>query len=147
MIVTQLCLTLYDPTDCNPPGSSVHGIVQARILERVAISSSRCCINSSDDKTYHLISKNYSYKLIVFSINFFNWMLITLQYCGDFCHTSTWISHWCTRVPHPEPPLPTSLPTLSLWVFPEHQLWVPCFMHQTCTGHLFYILWYTCFDD
>ena len=33
--------TLCDPTDCSPPGSSVHGIPQARILVRVAISSSR----------------------------------------------------------------------------------------------------------
>ena len=37
----QLCLTLCDPMDCSPPGSSVHGIFQARTLERVAISSSR----------------------------------------------------------------------------------------------------------
>ena len=35
------CLTLCDPTDCSPPGSSVHGILQARILEWVAISFSR----------------------------------------------------------------------------------------------------------
>ena len=40
-IVTQLCLTLYDPMDCSPPGSSVRGILQARILECVAISFSR----------------------------------------------------------------------------------------------------------
>ena len=32
----QLCLTLCDPMDCSLPGSSVHGILQARILERVA---------------------------------------------------------------------------------------------------------------
>ena len=38
--VTQLCLTLCDPMDCSPPGSSLHGIFQARILEWVAISSS-----------------------------------------------------------------------------------------------------------
>ena len=38
-VVTQLCPTLYDPTDCSQPGSFVHGILQARILE-VAISSS-----------------------------------------------------------------------------------------------------------
>ena len=31
--VTQLCLTLCDPVDCSLPGSSVHGILQARILE------------------------------------------------------------------------------------------------------------------
>ena len=34
---------------------------------------------------------------------YFNWRLITLQYCGGFCHTFTWISHGCTWVPHPEP--------------------------------------------
>ena len=34
----QSCLTLCDPMDCSPPGSSVHGILQARILEWVAIS-------------------------------------------------------------------------------------------------------------
>ena len=36
-----LCPTLCDPMDHNPPGFSVHGILQARILELVAISSSR----------------------------------------------------------------------------------------------------------
>ena len=41
VLVAQLCLTLCDPMDCSQPGSSVHGIFQARILERVAISSSR----------------------------------------------------------------------------------------------------------
>ena len=39
--VAQLCLTLCDPVDCSPQGSSVHGILQARILEWVAISFSR----------------------------------------------------------------------------------------------------------
>ena len=37
----QLCPTVCHPVDCSPPGSSVHGISQARILEWVAISSSR----------------------------------------------------------------------------------------------------------
>ena len=41
MLVTQLCLTLCDPMDCSPPGSSVRGILQARILEWVAMSFSR----------------------------------------------------------------------------------------------------------
>ena len=35
--VSQSCLTLCNPMDCSPPGSSVHGILQARILEWVAI--------------------------------------------------------------------------------------------------------------
>ena len=39
--VAQLCPTLCDPMDCRLPGSSVHGIFRARILEWVAISFSR----------------------------------------------------------------------------------------------------------
>ena len=40
-LCAQLCLTLFDPVNCSPPGSSVHGISQERILEWVAIFSSR----------------------------------------------------------------------------------------------------------
>ena len=47
-----------------------------------------------------------------------------------------------TCVPPILNPPPTSLPTLSLWVVPERLLWVPCFMYQTCTGHLFYMVIY-----
>ena len=36
--VTQSCLTLSDPMNYSPPGSSIHGIFQARIREWVAIS-------------------------------------------------------------------------------------------------------------
>ena len=49
---------------------------------------------------------------------YFNWRLITLQYCSGFCHTLTWISHGCTCVPHPEPlshlpphPIPQGCPS------------------------------------
>ena len=37
--VAQLCLTLSDPMDCSPPGSSVHGIFQARGPERLPLPS------------------------------------------------------------------------------------------------------------
>ena len=37
----QSCLTLYDPMDCSLPGSSVHGILQPRLLEWVAMPFSR----------------------------------------------------------------------------------------------------------
>ena len=40
-LAAQSSPTLCDPMDCSPPGSSVHGILQARILEWVAIPSSR----------------------------------------------------------------------------------------------------------
>ena len=41
VLVTQSCPTLCDPTDCSPPGSSVRGILQVRILEWIAMSFSR----------------------------------------------------------------------------------------------------------
>ena len=36
----------------------------------------------------------------------FNWRIISLQYCGGFCHTSTWITHRCTCVPPSWIPFP-----------------------------------------
>ena len=39
LLIAQSCLTLCDPMDCSRPGSSVHGALQARIVEWVAISS------------------------------------------------------------------------------------------------------------
>ena len=47
-LVAQSCQTLCNPMDCSPPGSSVHGISQARILEWVAISFSRGSSQFSD---------------------------------------------------------------------------------------------------
>ena len=41
ILSAQSCLTLCNSVDCNPPGSSVHGIFQARILEWIAVLSSR----------------------------------------------------------------------------------------------------------
>ena len=48
----QLCPTLCDPMDCSLPGSSVHGVLQARILEWVAKPSSRA---SSQVLNLHLL--------------------------------------------------------------------------------------------
>ena len=50
--VAQSCLTLSDPMDCSPPGSSVHGIFQARVLEWGAMPSSR---DLSDPGSPHLL--------------------------------------------------------------------------------------------
>ena len=47
VLIAQLCPTLCDPMDCSPLGSSVHEILQARILEWVAISFSRGCNGDS----------------------------------------------------------------------------------------------------
>ena len=42
--VAQSCLTLSDPMDCSLPGSSIHGISQARVLEWGAIAFSETCL-------------------------------------------------------------------------------------------------------
>ena len=46
--VAQSCPTLCDPMDCSPPGSSIHGTLQARVLEWVAIAFSRRCSQPRD---------------------------------------------------------------------------------------------------
>ena len=53
---TQSRPTLCNPTDCSQPGSSVHGIFQARILERVAISFSRGFSQSRNQTRLSLMS-------------------------------------------------------------------------------------------
>ena len=48
--VAQSCLTLSDPMDCSLPGSSIHGIFQARVLEWGAIAFS----------AFHMLASQYS---------------------------------------------------------------------------------------
>ena len=54
--VPQSHPTLCDPMDCSLPGSSVHGIFQAGILERVAVSSSRGCYPPRDQNLVSCLS-------------------------------------------------------------------------------------------
>ena len=59
--VAQLCLTLSDPMDCSLPGSSVHGIFQARVLEWVAIAFS---LETLTREKYSFCFKEYICKII-----------------------------------------------------------------------------------
>ena len=63
-MLSQSCPTLCDPMDCSPPDSSVHGIFQARILEWVAISSSRGS-SQSKDRT-HISCVSYTVRWILY---------------------------------------------------------------------------------
>ena len=61
--VAQSCLTLRDPMDCSPPGSSVHGIFQARVLEWGAIAYDR-----NKKQRHHLADKVRIVKAMVFPV-------------------------------------------------------------------------------
>ena len=92
--VAQSCQTLCDPVDCTLPGSSVHGILQARILEWVIISFSRGSSHSKDFMTLWFRC------LFLFTVIFILFCNFTILYW--FCYISTWIRHRYTHVPHPE---------------------------------------------
>ena len=83
--------------------------------------------------------------LFYFIFIYFNWKLITLQYCIGFAihqHESAMGVHMFPILN----PSPTSLPIPSLWVIPVHQPRESCIMHRIWTGNSFLIWYYTCFN-
>ena len=76
VLVAQSCPTLCNPMDCSPPGSSVHGILQARILEWVAISFSRELYKWSYKKMKHLY---FTRKPLFFVQSYFTTSSVSLQ--------------------------------------------------------------------
>ena len=93
----QLCLTLRDPMDHSPPGSSVYGILWARILEWISMPSSR----RSSDPGIELVSLMspalsggfFTISLLSFFFFFFNWSRADLQCCVSFRCTAKWFSY------------------------------------------------------
>ena len=63
-------------------------------------------------------SLNFIYLFFKYKFIYFNWRLITILYW--FCHTSTWIHHGCTHIPHPEPPSHLPPSGSSQCTSPEH---------------------------
>ena len=61
--VAQSCPTLSDPMDCSPPGSSIHGIFQARVLEWGAIAFSPYCTS-----TYETMLRKFSSLVLLFDV-------------------------------------------------------------------------------
>ena len=63
VLVVQLCLTFCDPMDCSPPGSSVYGILQAKIVEWAAMPFSRDLPNPGIKPYISLIGRQILYHL------------------------------------------------------------------------------------
>ena len=99
----QSCLTIYEPMDCSPPGSSVHGTFQARILEWVAISSSRGS-SLPRDRTH------------VSSVSCIGrWILLPLSYLGSPC--SKYSSMWQRGFTSLRVPISPTIPMIFLLSF------------------------------
>ena len=63
VLVAQLCLTLCNPIDCSSPGSCIHGIIQARLLEWVAIPFSRGSYRPREGTQVTCIGRQILYQL------------------------------------------------------------------------------------
>ena len=92
LLVVQLCPTVCDPIDCSLPGSSVHGILQARILEWIAIPFSKASSHLRDWTWVSYIAGRFftiellwkpSLNPVLHKNIFWNmWLNVTLQ-CND----------------------------------------------------------------
>ena len=97
--VTQSCPTLGNPMDCSPPGSSIHGIFQARVLEWVAISFSR---RSSLPRDWTWVSCIVSRCFTIWAtrevtkwINLLKWIKLIYNHSDFFTHTNKLLALFC----------------------------------------------------
>ena len=111
-LVTQLCLTLCDPMDYSPPCSSVHGILQARTPERIAILFSKGSSWPRDQTRMSWVSciagrfcTGYGWFMLMHGRNHHN-IVIILQlkkkkkrFCASHAGGAWSIPGWGTRIP------------------------------------------------
>ena len=88
--MAKLCPTVETPwTVCSLPGSSVHGILQASILEYVAISFSRGSSQPRDQTQVSRIAGGFFAIWVTReALIIFNWRIIALHSCVGFCQIS-----------------------------------------------------------
>ena len=155
--VSQSCVTLCDPMDCSLPGSSTHGILQARVLEWVAISFSRGSSQSRDwTWVSHIARRCYTiwatrealFQHEIFDIKFYSSQFFISSVHGVLCFWFQNVTHFClllcilastTFILVPDPSSHqsstrtsafsyASCPSLSEWPF-----FVECFHHNSIT--------------
>ena len=82
------CLTLCGPMGCNPPGSSVHGIFQGRILERVAISFSKVSSQLRNGTCVSCIGRRILYHWLTCKVEKYQWLQVNIKNgkLGRTCH-------------------------------------------------------------
>ena len=157
----QSCLTLCDTMKWSLPGSSLHWIFQARIVEWIVMPSSSgssqsrdwTCISCTAGRFFTreatllpdcLQSEPEGRQFLRLWVCLFVCLFLTLQYCIGFAiyqHESATGIH---VFPILNPP-PSSLPVPSLWVVPVHQPQASSIVHRTWTGVSFHI-YYTYFN-
>ena len=110
VLAAQSCPTLCNPMDCSPPGSSVHEIFQARILEWVAISFSRESSHPRDRTRVSCTAGRFFYWLSYFS---FIWASLIVQLgknlpvIQETTLRSLWIDSWVRKICWRRDRLPT----------------------------------------
>ena len=117
-MLTQSCLTLCNSLDCSPPGSSVHGILQAGILEWVAISFSRGSSQPRDRTRVSCIAGRF----------FTNWATLMRILLSCSSHSAFYFCH-------------SALFLRSIVLVAMHL--IPCFsdcctIHRSCASSTFY---------
>ena len=126
--VAQLCLTLSDPMDCSLPGSSIHGILQARVLEWSAIAFSETNLDSIlKSRNITLPTKICLVKTMVFPVFMCGCEMDYKESCCCFCVTSV-----VSDSVRPHRRQPTRLPSLG---FSRQEHWsrlpFPSPMHKS----------------
>ena len=147
--VAQSCLTICNPMDCSSPGSSVHGILQARIQEQVAISFSR---GSSRPRNWtwvtHITGRFFYYWAAREAKMFINHLLNLLQpilgaYLGN---THAYVSVVWNRLARPLPRVKQTPKSLYIFAllslsFCYHSHALPFVFIMYCFNYSILLLW------
>ena len=136
VLVAESCPTLWDPMDCSPPGSSVHGILQARIPEWVAIPFSR---RSSQPRDLSRVSRIAGRFFTLWATNGHNltlWAFLQLMVPSSLSFSFLIWLHGTTKPPKKQR---VAYPQITNLVSPvsedlfwgSFEIWHNCILHQT----------------